>query len=102
MPAQYDPTIIASFAERLYVQAGRIIFMFAALGGLVSCIGGGVLGSLMGGHSDGSSFAMVGALALGAAGAWLGYSFGRERAFELKLRAQTALCQLQIELNTRR
>ena len=102
MPAQYDSTIIASFAERLYVQAGRIIFTYAVLGGLVSCIGGGVLGSLMSGRSDGSTFAIVGAVALGVVGTWLGYSLGQEKAFELKLRAQTALCQLQIELNTRR
>lgn len=31
----------------------------------------------------------------------LGWALGRERAFVLKLQAQTALCQTQIELNTR-
>jgi len=34
-------------------------------------------------------------------GAVLGYLVGNDRAFALRLMAQTALCQMQIERNTR-
>ena len=40
-------------------------------------------------------------LALAVFGLGIGVAFGLEKAFLLKLQAQTALCQLQIEANTR-
>lgn len=33
-------------------------------------------------------------------GAGIGFALGQERAFKLKLEAQVALCQVQIEKNT--
>jgi hypothetical protein len=41
------------------------------------------------------------AFVLGILGAVSGYSRGRDKAFHLKLEAQVALCQVQIEVNTR-
>jgi hypothetical protein len=32
----------------------------------------------------------------------VGYSLAQDKAFQLKLQAQVALCQVQIELNTHR
>lgn len=98
----YDPNVIATFAERLYAQATRIIILLSILGFIVGGIMGAALGGTMGGHSDSSTFALVGGLFGALAGTLSGYSMGQERAFMLKLQAQTALCQMQIESNTRR
>jgi uncharacterized membrane protein (UPF0136 family) len=98
---KYDPSVIAAFADRLYAQANRIIVVLSVLGFIVGAIMGAALGGMMGGHSDGSTFALVGVVVVGAAGTWVGYSLGQERAFALKLQAQIALCQMQIEANTR-
>lgn len=43
-------------------------------------------------------YALLGALVVGL----IGYVLGIQRAFALKLQAQTALCQVKIEENTRR
>lgn len=85
---KYDATIIETFAERLYKKANSIIFTYTLAG-----IGLGALGGLIG-HTPGALF---GALILG----FIGYSIGTDKAFQYKLQAQTALCQVQIERNTR-
>lgn len=43
-------------------------------------------------------FAALGAVVAGL----IGYAIGTEKAFQLKLQAQTALCQVKIEENTRK
>ena len=93
---QYDPAVIEKFAARLYSKANSIIAVWAILG-LVLFAGG-------------AWFAFVGqdteirqglTAALGLFGAFVGFSVGSEKAFLLKLAAQTALCQVQIEKNSR-
>lgn len=87
----YDSKIIVEFANRLYSKANTIIVIYTILGIILGAIAGSAA-------SSGSAAAMaIGALILGA----IGYSLGSERAFQLKLQAQTALCQVQIEKNTR-
>ena len=92
---QYDATIIQQFAQSLYNQAQRIIVLYAILGALIGAIVGIGLSLGLG----------QGALVVGSVGALLGGAFGasvgRYRAFTLRLQAQTALCQVQIELNSR-
>jgi hypothetical protein len=88
--ATYQPRVIEEFADQLYTQAARIIALYTAVGVL---IGGGIGYSVAGGGS-----ALLGAIVLGG----LGFALGQQRAFLLKLQAQTALCQLQIERNTTR
>jgi len=93
--ASFDPTVIQQFAEALYRRAGTIVVFYAFL---VAVLGGG-LGLFLGqatGLGPGP-----GALAMLVLGALLGAALGREKAFALKLQAQTALCQVQIEKNTR-
>src|SRR5947208_1186404 len=88
---QYDPTIIYKFAERLYSSAQQAIAIFTIIGVL---IGGGA------GFSLGRGFgvaALLGAVVVGA----IGYVLGNQRAFQLRLQAQLALCQAKIEENTR-
>jgi hypothetical protein len=87
---EYDAKIIVEFASRLYSKAGNIIAMYTILGLLI----GGFAGMSMGRDTG----AIIGALIVGA----IGYSLGSDRAFQFKLQAQVALCQVQIELNTRR
>lgn len=97
-PVSYDPAVIQEFAQRLYRQAAIVVFTSTVLGlllgALILAIGAGTAGL----KRDIGSLALLGA----AVGAAFGYVRGRERAFKLKLEAQTALCQVQIETNTRR
>lgn len=88
---QYDPTIIYKFADRLYNTAQQIIVTYTVIGVLL----GGIIGFAVG-RGFGIT-ALLGAIILGA----LGYFLGHQRAFQLKLQAQTALCQAKIEENTR-
>jgi len=87
----YDAHVIELFARSLY-RSARLITVIMTLLGLVLGGGGGYL--LAGGDI---LYAAAGAVVLGAVGLWLGLTI----AFRLKLRAQLALCQVQIEKNTR-
>lgn len=92
----YDPSIIQEFADRLYRRAGSIVFTWTLGLGLIGAVIGGAVGSAL--RSEGLLlWAGVGAFVLGI----IGYQMGSERAFALRLQAQTALCQAQIEANTR-
>jgi hypothetical protein len=85
----YDPNVIQEFADKLYSRADAIVVGWTAVGAL----GGFVVGSMMGGGGM-----RLFLLFLGGA---IGYAAGMQRAFLLKLQAQQALCQVQIERNTR-
>jgi hypothetical protein len=100
---EYDASIIQEFALQLYRRAKSIVITSTALGAIVGAVGGAFLGN--GALSNVNADPMVniavgaifGALIVGA----MGLSAGRARAFALKLQAQVALCQTQIERNTR-
>ncbi len=87
---KYDANVIVQFAERLYSKANSVIIRHAILGLLI----GAAIG-----YSAGKSttIAAVAAVGIGI----VGYLMGVEKAFQYKLQAQTALCQVQIEVNTR-
>jgi outer membrane lipoprotein SlyB len=89
----YDPAVIQQFAAKLYDRARTLVWSYAALGFF--------LGSPVGVMTAGMQDAAVGALVSGVLGAAIGAAMASERAFILKLQAQTALCQAQIEANTR-
>jgi hypothetical protein len=92
--AKYDPQVIVQFADDLYKQAGSMAATYAVLGALVGFgIGAAVLSGLGGALIGGA----LGALLLGG----LAFKVGQQRAFALRLQAQVALCQVQIEANTR-
>jgi hypothetical protein len=86
--AKYDPDIIHKYADQLNTRADLIIVTFM-IGGLVI---GFVLGGILGGQKP---------IILAAIGGGFGFVMGTQRAFILRLLAQTALCQVQIEINTR-
>jgi len=95
MAVQYDPKIIAQHAEALYRRASRIVFTHGFMGLIVGAVALGVASNQ---SSSSAVLTLVGALL----GALLGISIGRGRAFVYQLQAQQALCQVEIELNTRR
>ncbi len=85
----YDPAVIRTFAQALYDRASTIILVHTAIGVVI----GGVIGKI--------AFGNVGMTILAVIAGAIGYFLGSQRAFFLKLQAQTALCQVEIELNTR-
>src|SRR5688572_25608267 len=92
---KFDSQVILSFAEDLYKQAGSLPATYAALGALVGLGFGAGAGAAIG--LGGLVGALLGALVLGA----IAFNIGKQKAFALKLQAQVALCQVQIEANTR-
>lgn len=102
MSVQYDPSIIVEFAEQLYKQARRVIFFYSFLGFVISAFIAIVVTALA------SSTYVVGGLQLASVclvifiGTLIGSMIGRSRAFRLKLEAQIALCDVEIEKNTRK
>ena len=91
--AQYEPTVIHTFADRLYRQASQIEATYVLLGLLV----GGGAGFAVASAARAQLMAVFVIVVIGVAlvGA-VGYSIGQQKAFSLKLQAQQALCQLQI------
>jgi hypothetical protein len=86
---RYDASIIIDYAENLYRQADMTLISTLAVGAL---LGGGI-----GGAINQPLGILVGAVACG----FLGYLIGQNMASQMKLQAQVALCQVQIEQNTR-
>jgi len=94
MPVHYDPNIIQTHAEALYAQAKGLVVR----GGLAGFAVGALVGYAVGGNNAGPTLAVVGGILL----AIIGVAMARSRAFALQLQAQSALCSVAIEANTRR
>lgn len=90
--ATYDAKVLYEFADRLYSRAAQVIATSTIIGALV----GGGAGYFVNRELD--LYVAIGAVLAGL----IGYSVGTEKAFQLKLQAQTALCQVKIEENTRK
>ena len=89
--ARYDPRVIEAIANRLYAQADNIIAFWT----LVCAAGIGFFCYVgLGGSTTGG---VVG----GIVGALIGCAIGSEKALRIKFEAQMALCQVEIERNTR-
>ena len=85
----YDGAIIREYASKLYARAAWNLFLFPVfLGGL-----GGIAGGVWRDRDWGLGGLIAGVL--------VGYYIASQRAFQLRLLAQSALCQVQIEENTR-
>jgi hypothetical protein len=95
---QYDPAVIRDFAKALYDEADALSFRAGVKGFL---LGGALAGgmSLIGFHDQTAAF--VGGLVGGAVGYAIGVGGAAAQAFSLRLQAQMALCQVEIERNTR-
>jgi hypothetical protein len=93
---RYDASVIQEFADRLYREAASIVIKSTIFGALVGAIVLVVLAVVVQQRENLGTGAAIGALL----GGLVGYSRGESRAFELRLRAQQALCQVQIERHT--
>jgi F0F1-type ATP synthase assembly protein I len=90
----YDPTLLRTLADKLNAQARTAV--------VVGIIAGAITGGLFGFAASlifmtSHSYLVPGAVV----GAVLGVFAGRRKAQALRLQAQMALCQVQIEENTR-
>ena len=90
---QYDPGVIQHFADKLYHKARRIVAARTVLGVVMGLAGGFIAGLLL--HMP--LAILIGPVLFGV----FGYQSGMERSFSLVLQAQSALCQMKIEANTR-
>lgn len=98
MPA-YDPSIIEKYAANLYERGENIIWKWGCLGMAAGAfLAYFVARSIM---HPGSIYGLAMIAAGVFIGLFVGRSIGTDRAFHLLLQAQTALCQVQIERNTR-
>ena len=103
---EYDPDVIQKFVDTLYRKANGIIAIHTLLG----LLGGGVAGfvgvaGIIHGQKTSPDAAGMAALFVATicafAGGAIGHNLGSAKALQIKLAAQTALCQKQIEINTR-
>ena len=99
----YDPDVIMEHAEYLYYQAAIISRVIMIALGVVGAVGGLVFGALLGLVLGPVAIVtgLFGCLAGGWMGARLGKIWAEIKTFTMKLDAQTALCQREIEQNTR-
>ena len=87
---RYDPRLIQEFAQCLYRRAAVIMFVYALLGA-------GIIYFVFTTYTNDGKYAVPGAII----GGLVGFLIGSREAFSLRLQAQLALCQAQIEENTR-
>jgi len=94
----YDAGIILEFARRLYSQAASIMYTYTIAGAFLGAILSGITLSAVRMNNDFTPIMGIlgGAILFGL----IGFLIAQERAFKLRLTAQNALCQVQIEKNT--
>jgi phage tail tape-measure protein len=95
MMVAYDTVVIQAHAEALYAQADSVVRVSAIVGALAGASAGAAAG-VAAGLAVGV-FVLVGALL----GGLFGYLAAKGRALVLRSQAQTMLCQVRIEQNTR-
>jgi hypothetical protein len=94
---KYDPDILRKYANQFYMKANLEILGWSVVGLFLGAVLGVALLALK--LNDVSpELLFLGAL---VGGAFLGFLWGREKAFMLKVQAQQILCQVEIEQNTR-
>lgn len=91
----YDAAVIQEFADTLYSDAKTIAVRFTLFGFVFGIGIGYAIANGLG--IDGTKTGMV----VAVAGGVLGYMHGQTKAFALRLQAQQALCQVEVEKNTR-
>ncbi|NJK31272.1 MAG: hypothetical protein HC927_02015 [Deltaproteobacteria bacterium] len=97
--SSYNPSIIQQHAQRLYGQATTITAVYTILGVFGGALSGVLAKPFLGRGDPASDFSIL-LVAMVACGL-VGFFVGNLRGFDLRLQAQVALCQLQIEINTR-
>ena len=101
MATKYDPEILQAYADRLYRKARWCSVRYGAGGFLVGWVGSAILLAAIYSAARSPASPMPGAIVVGVIVALLGFAYGHNKAFHLRLEAQHTLCQMQIERNTR-
>jgi hypothetical protein len=102
---KYDPKILQKYAEILYRDARTVVFIITATFVVIGLLGGYGLGREFAANNVApenrsmGTWLIAGILAFVAG--LVGFFIGQAIAFWYRLRAQTMLCQKQIEYNTR-
>ena len=106
---EYDPKIIVTFAAGLYKQARTTVAAARLMGLVVGVVVSGLVQNMIATRADLRDYfgvhVLFGCLCVGLGGYighYIGHMVGQVRAFSLRLQAQTALCQVSIEENTRK
>lgn len=93
------------YASRLYARADFVVYRETFIGLLIGCVAGYSIGLLLPltkvAHSLPGHVQLVVGVGGGILGTLIGWAVGNDKAFDLRLQAQMALCQAQIEANTR-
>ena len=95
---EYDPAVIQKFADRMYARKAGAILVSTVLGIIIGLVMNSFIDSALPANWAEKLPEWTWAAVFGG----IGVIQGMERAATLKLQAQTALCQMQIEKNTRR
>ena len=96
--AVFDPALIQSLANRLYTQSRMVVIWYTLFGAVLFSFIFYFATSI--GHSPVEFFGLVPIKSMGVGlliGVVLGFVSGQKKSYQLKLTAQLALCQLQIE-----
>ncbi|MFP4472764.1 MAG: hypothetical protein ACLFPX_02695 [Candidatus Omnitrophota bacterium] len=94
--AKYEPKFIHDYADGLYKEAKSVVTCHFFIGMFAGMLVFLKVAEIAVGGFD---FLIV---AIGTfIGAVMGYNSGRGRSYEMQLEAQQALCQLNLEQNTR-
>lgn len=99
MPA-YNPAIIEKYAANLYARGSNIIWRWGCLGMAAGFFVAFTVFKTVDTIPQEYRLAFLPVAVI--VGLFIGRSIGTDRAFSLFLQAQTALCQVAIERNTRR
>lgn len=94
---EYDPEVLKRHADRLYTQAYLLVVIWALMGFIVGAVIHAILPSVIRSHNDQSDLAV----GIWIAASIVGLLIGWARCQDLRIKAQTILCQVEIESNTR-
>ncbi len=94
---RFEPEVIERFAQHMYARSGAAVVAAGVIGAMLGMVLDPFVQSSLPPFLNGHWPEWASPLLFGI----LGVMHGLERASLLKLQAQTALCQLAIERNTR-
>ena len=95
----YDPDVIYKFAQKLYDRADALLLTYSVGCGFLALLMGAVAVPALDLAKGDLTFLIP--IFMAMFGTAVGAMIGHARGFELRLTAQAALCQVQIEINGR-
>ncbi len=99
--ANYDEQVLQSFADHLYSEASWMVFTTALRFGFYTFVGTTMLEMLLARFLKDATAPGVLTFAATLIATLIGIAVGRNKAFDLRLKAQLVLIQMQIERRLR-